>query len=82
VSRKDEASSTRYGDLEVYIRDRDLYARRIGGVGPIQPEDDESFFKKEGKNIVSRNPCGSSDCKVCEGAEIYHDDFEVYNWDF
>jgi hypothetical protein len=51
-------------------------------VGPIQLEDDESFFKKEGKNIVSHNPCGSSDCKVCEGAEIYHDDGEVYNWDF
>jgi hypothetical protein len=92
-------------------------------VGPIQFEDDESSFKKNGKNLVSGSalvgpvfclpspdgtlrragthrsqaagvhgpvflheasisPCGSSDCKVCEGAEIFHDDAEVYNWDF
>jgi hypothetical protein len=47
-------------------------------VGPFQFEDAE----KNGKDLVSINPCGSSDCKVCGGAEIFHDDVEVYNWDF
>jgi hypothetical protein len=48
--------------------------------------EDESSLKKNDKNLISINPCGSSDCKVCEGAELchddYHDDVEVYNFDF
>jgi hypothetical protein len=51
-------------------------------VGPIQFEDDESSFKKNGKNIARFNMCGSSDCKVYQGAEIFRDDFEIYIFDF
>jgi hypothetical protein len=43
---------------------------------------DESAYQKNGKNVISINPCGSEECKVCEGAEICQDDIEVYNWDF
>jgi hypothetical protein len=62
-------------------RDRDLRARGNRGVGPIQFEDDESSFKN-GKKIGSLKPGGSSNCKVCDGAEIFRDDVEVYNFDF
>jgi hypothetical protein len=59
-----------------------MYARGIGGVGPIQFEDDEYSFKKDGKNIARFNPCGSLDCKVCQDAEIFPGDVEIYNFDF
>jgi hypothetical protein len=45
-------------------------------------EDEESSYRKNGKNIISIKPCGSPECNICEGAEIYQDDVEVYNWDF
>jgi hypothetical protein len=45
-------------------------------------EYEESSYTKNGKNIISIKPCGSPECNVCEGAEIYQDDVEVYNWDF
>jgi hypothetical protein len=62
---------------------RDLCARGIGGVGHIQfGFHDESSFKKDGKNILSINPCGSLDCKVCQDAEIFPGDVELYNFDF
>jgi hypothetical protein len=43
--------------------------------------DEESSYKKNGKHLISIKPCGSEECKVCEGAEIVQDDVEIYNFD-
>jgi hypothetical protein len=61
------------------IRGRDLRTRGTGGE-TYALKDDESSFKKNGEKIGSFNPCGSSDCKVCEGTEIYRDGFKVYDF--